>query len=542
MTLQHNIVAGALDTELQALQLVKIKSNMQFIKRPNQLTSYTSEQILELRKCALDPVYFITNYIKVQHPLKGSMPFNLYPYQKKCVKAFQENRWVITLQSRQSGKTTVIAAYILWYATFNSDKSVLVASNKNNNAIEIMARIKYAYEELPDWLKAGCNYYTKHSMEFDNGSRVWSEATTETTGRGKAISLLMLDELAFVPGKIQEQMWSSIAPTLSTGGSCIISSTPNGDQELFSRLWNEAKLGVNSLGGDENANSFFPVEVHWTEHPDRGDAFKAEMLNKLGETKWRQEFENEFLSSDDLLINTRVLQFMRYSTPQEVDRGFKIWKQPTQGKTYVIGVDLAEGLGKDFSTIQVVELESMEQIMEYRNNKINETQLYNALKYIMTRIEGIPLKQGEVKPVIYWSFENNSIGAAMSVLYYNDENFPENPELVSPDKKLGMNTSAKTKAMACRTLKKLIEKQKGNLKLNSELLIMELKNFIQKGGSFAAKNGATDDLVSAMLIVVRVIDYLSTQETEIFEKIYDTEQDFYDENTDEFAEPIGFVL
>lgn len=515
-------------------------SNLSLIKRANEVTDYTPEQLLELRRCARDPVYFIEKYVKIQHPKKGAQPLILYDFQKECITAFQKNRWNILLASRQTGKTTVIAMFLLWFASFQFDKQVLVASNKNSNAMEVMARIKFAYEEMPHWLKPGIHYYTKHSMEFDNGSKIWSEATTENTGRGKSLSLILIDELAYVPLRMQEAMWMSLAPTLSTGGACIVSSTPNGDQELFSQLWREAKLEV---------NGFHPTEVQWDQCPhydEHGNLmeqedFKKMMIKKLGETLWRQEYCNEFLSGESLLINTRLLQILKPTAPLYVDKGIKVWQEPRHDKTYIIGMDIAEGLGKDFSTIEVVELDTMAQIMEYRSNTVNETQLYNCMKYIMQKILSVTDQSGN-KPTVYWSFENNSIGATISVLYYNDESFPPEPEIVSPEAKLGMNTSAKTKSIACKVLKKLMEKQKGNLAINSEQFIMEMKSYVQHGAAYAAKKGATDDLISAMLIVVRVIEYLSTYEQDVFEKIYDTEQDFYDENDDIFDEPIPFVI
>lgn len=184
-----------------------------------------------------------------------------------------------------SHNTTVIAAYLLWYACFKADKNVLVASNKNTNAMDIMSRIIYAYEELPDWLKPGAKYATKHSLEFDNGSAIRSQATTASTGRGSAVSLLMLDELAFVPRRIQDEMWTSVAPTLSNGGSCIISSTPNGDQDLFAKLWRVSEL---ELETDDLA--FKNLFVEWHEHPDRDETFRRSMIAKIGELKFRQEY------------------------------------------------------------------------------------------------------------------------------------------------------------------------------------------------------------------------------------------------------------
>jgi hypothetical protein len=252
-----------------------------YYKKPGIQEEFSPEQILEYAKCLQDPVYFIKTYVMIQNPKTGKMKFEVYPYQERLLREFHANRFVITKVGRQMGKTTVIAAYLLWYSMFNEDKNVLVASNKNSNAMEIMSRITFAYEELPMWLKAGTKYATKHSLEFDNGSKLISQATTENTGRGLSISLLMLDELAFVKRSIQKEMWTSLAPTLSTGGSCIVSSTPNGDDDLFAELWTGAELG---------RNGFKAIEVQWDEHPDRDELFKQDMIAKVGELYWRQEY------------------------------------------------------------------------------------------------------------------------------------------------------------------------------------------------------------------------------------------------------------
>ena len=434
-----------------------------------------------------------------------------------------------------SHNTTVIAVYLLWFACFHFDKYILVASNKNAGAVDIMNRIRYAYEELPNWLKPGSAYYNKHAMEFDNGSMIVSSATTENTGRGRAISLLMLDELAFVPRRIQDEMWASLAPTLSTGGSCIISSTPNGDQDLFAQLWRGAVFGD---------NGFASLEVLWDEHPDRDEHYKEEMIKKIGEEKWRQEYACDFLSSDPLLINSLTLIALKAKAPVFTDKGFLFWKEPRFTQTYVIGVDVAEGVNKDFSTIQVVELETMEQVAEFRSNSIKEAQLYSAIKWIINKLLSYACQKTGKKPTIYWSFENNSAGAAINTLYWQDEFFPADAELISAQgDRGGMRTSNKPKLEACRHLKNLVEKARSPLVVNSSLLIMEFKNYVATGASYAAKPGATDDLVSAMLIVIRVIKQLAEYEPDVFEKLYTTGEDFYEEGAgDEYDEPVPFVI
>lgn len=260
------------------------KSKNPYLKRAHQPVEYTPELVQELLKCSQDPIYFIKNYIKIQHPIKGAIPFDLYPYQERLIKSFQLNRYNIVLSARQTGKSTVSAAYLLWYAIFHEDKTVLIVSNKNSNAMEMVSRIRYAYEYLPAWLKPGVtdNGWNKHEVGFDNKSRIISQATTENSGRGLSISLLFCDEFAFVNPTIQEEFWTSISPTLATGGSCIIASTPNGDSNLFAQLWRGAELGI---------NGFVPNWIKWDEPPGRNEKFKQQEIAKIGESRWRQEYE-----------------------------------------------------------------------------------------------------------------------------------------------------------------------------------------------------------------------------------------------------------
>jgi len=511
----------------------------ELIKKPNTEAEYNAWQVQELKRCRLDPVYFISNYMYVQHPKKGKLKLELFDYQIRCIRAFQENRWCVVKAGRQLGKSTVIAAYLLWFACFHFDKYIMVASNKNAGAIDIMNRIRYAYEELPDWLKPGAKAFNKHSVEFDNDSTITSSATTENTGRGRSISLLMLDELAFVQNRIQDEMWTSLAPTISTGGSCIISSTPNGDMDLFAKIWREAESGL---------NGFVPVEVLWNEHPERTETYKQEMIRKIGEEKWLQEYECEFISSDDLLINSITLANLRFAEPFMKDHGFVFWKEPSAKMTYIVGIDVAQGMNKDYSVIQVVELETMFQIAEFRSNRIKEPELYAAVKWICEKLLSYRNHAGK-PPGVHWSFENNSVGAAISALFNNDEHFPHEAELVSIGEKLGINTSGKSKALACKTLKTLIEKPKNNLVINSGPLIKELKTYVRSGAAYTAKFGAHDDLISAMLIVAQIIKQLSEYEPEVFTKLYESEGDFYHHDLDSTGEdeygggdPVPFVF
>lgn len=504
------------------------------IKRPGAVDEYSPEMILELRKCQADAVYFIRNYVRVQHPTRGNVPFALFDFQEKYIRHLQDNRFVLTLQPRQSGKTITTAAYLLWVACFTEDATILIASKSQSHALEIAARIRFAYEELPNWLKPGVKYYNRHNLEMVNGSRILSEATTEKTGRGLSITKLYLDEMGFVNPRIQEELWASLAPTLSTGGSAIISSTPNGDTELFSQLWRGAKSGQ---------NDFAPFEVHWREHPERGDEYWNSMVSQLGLLRTRQEVGCEFLSSDALLINSMKLQQIASTNHLYEDTGFKFWRNQEDivgdKNTYLVSCDPSTGSGNDFSVIEVFHFPSLEQVAEYRSNDVNIPLLYAKIKWIVNKLSAQDA-QGKRAEVV-WTFERNGIGEAIAALYYNDEKQPEHAELYCDNPaKLGVYTTGKSKILACLNLKQLIEKTNNGLKINSDTLLFELKNFIAKGGSYEAKSGATDDAVMATVGIMRLLTHLSTWDDKAFATVNSYVEP---DSTDEYGdEPIPFGI
>lgn len=489
------------------------------IKRPGANDEYSPHLIQELVRCGSDVIYFIEQYVKVQHPTKGTVPMVLYEYQKEMIDAIHNNKDSIILASRQLGKTTVVAAYILWMTCFQKDKLCVIASKAMNHATEIMSRIKFAYEELPLWLKPGCKYYSRTSIEFENGSKIKSEATSEKTGRGGSPSLLFIDEIAFLNKRIQEEMWASIAPSLSTGGKFILTSTPNGDSDLFASLWRAA---------NSNQNSFKPVKALWWQHPDRGEEYYNEMLGKLGPVKTRQELDCEFLSSDALLVDTRKLHEMRAVVPVSENMGFQFWRENLggAGKTYLVGVDPATGNGQDFTSIQIVEFPSLEQVGELRLNSVNVPLIYSKIKWLLKFLRR-PDSMGRRAEII-WSFERNGVGEALVALIQNDDSVDGGVYLDGCDlyndhvAKLGIYTTGKSKLISCMQLKNLIEKMKGGLKINSAHLIFELQNFTAKGGSYSARSGATDDGIMAMCVVMKLLNRLSSYDDSARQIIYET--------------------
>lgn len=489
------------------------RKNNPNIKGPNVQHEYTYEQLAELKKCAEDPVYFIKKYVKIQHATRGIVPFKLRPYQERMIHGYQDNRFVVVLSARQTGKSVTSGAFLLWYACFNFDKTVLIASNKNSNAMEMIHRIRLSYENLPMWLKPGIkdDGWNKHSIGFDNGTRIISEATSESSGRGLSISLLFLDEFAHVARNIQEEFWTSIEPTLSTGGACIMTSTPNGDIDIFASIWRGAAV---------EANGFFPIQVRWDEPPGRDQKFKDETIGRIGEQMWKQEYECDFLSSDALLINSMKLaevsliiekMFPKFAINNEVI----FWRDIKPGGTYLVGVDPATGSGKDFTAIVVYEFPSMRQVAEYRSNTMSPNDSYKVLKNILLYLE-------DKQAMVYFSVENNGVGEGIISLFEADENCPTNSEFVSElgKDKRGFYTSAKAKMKACVNFKEMFEKN--NIHICSKILLAELKTFTRQRGSYDHLPGSTSDCIAATLIVIRLIEEIATYDQNAFNKLYST--------------------
>lgn len=264
------------------------------VKKAHLIESFTTEHILEFAKCA-DPItgpeYFMSTYFYIQHPTQGRMLYQPYDYQKRLIHTYHNYRFSISLMPRQTGKSTSAAGYLLWYAMFVPDSTILIAAHKYTGSQEIMQRIRYAYELCPDYIRAGAVSYNKGNIDFDNGSRIVSTTTTENTGRGLSISLLYADEFAFVRPTIGREFWTSISPTLSTGGKCIITSTPNSDEDQFATLWKGANKCIDSHGNETplGINGFKSFRSYWDEHPDRDEKWAEEQRAQLGDDRFRRE-------------------------------------------------------------------------------------------------------------------------------------------------------------------------------------------------------------------------------------------------------------
>lgn len=273
-----------------------MSADNKLIKTANITQKWTEKDIEDLMKCQ-DPVngphYFLNNFFYIQHPTKGKLQYTPFDYQRRLIDSYHQHRFNVNLLPRQTGKTTTAGGYLLWYAMFIPDSTILIAAHKYTGAQEIMQRIRYAYELCPDHIRCGVRSYNKQSIDFDNGSRIIAQTTTETTGRGLSLSLLYADEFAFVPPNVASEFWTSISPTLATGGKAIITSTPNSDEDQFASIWKEANMRFDEYGNEQatGRNGFFPFKAHWSEHPDRDSKWANEERSRIGEERFRREHE-----------------------------------------------------------------------------------------------------------------------------------------------------------------------------------------------------------------------------------------------------------
>lgn len=509
------------------------------IKKANRQERFSEQQIQELSLCAdseLGYEFFCRNFFYIQHPVKGKLLFDPYDYQVRLLHSYHDHRFNINMLPRQTGKTTCAAGYLLWYAMFNPDQTILVAAHKYTGAQEIMQRIRYAYEDCPDHIRCGVTNYNKGSIEFDNGSRIVSATTTGNTGRGMSISLLYCDEFAFVQPNIADEFWTSISPTLATGGRAIITSTPNSDEDTFATIWKEANKKFDEFGNETEigTNGFFSFRAEWHEHPDRDEKWKDTEMARIGEERFRREYGCEFLVYDETLINSICLAGMEGREPTLKMGQARWYKKPSDEMIYAVALDPALGTGGNYAAIQVLELPSMIQVAEWQHNTTAVEGQIKILKDINRYIlECCPKMNGTN---IYWSVENNTVGEAALIVIKNmgEENIP-GLFIAEPIRKghvrkfrKGFNTTHRSKISACSRLKHLVES--GKMKVNSRPLISELKAFIASGISFKAKSGETDDLVSAMLLAVRMSAVMADWDNRVFEvmsgKLDDDDEDF----------------
>lgn len=476
-------------------QLSRIKNYLgnPKLKRINTQLQLTEHQVREFIKCSKDSIYFIENYVRIITLDKGFVQIKLYPFQHRAINDIDNNRRVIVKAGRQVGKTTMVVGYILWYILFNQDKFVAILANKAPTAREILNRIKVAYEALPLWLQQGVKTWNKGDIELENNCRVMATSTASSAIRGYSISLLYLDEFAFVPSNIAEEFFTSVYPTISSGetSKVLISSTPCGMNHYY-RMWTEATEGL---------NGFKHIEADWREVPGRDQKWADEQRRVLGNEKFLQEMECEFMGSAGTLLSSASLKSLAFVKPVHTsDNGIKIYEQPKQEHVYTIVADTSRGKGLDYSACVVIDCTIPYKVVaSYKDNNISPLVYPSILK-----------KMGDYYNQAYALVEINDNGQQVVDSLFEDYEYENILSTIEIKSKIaltwgygnksnrGIRTTKSVKRLGCSILKNLIEQNK--LIIQDFDTIAELSTFIAKGSSFEAEEGGHDDLVMCLVL------------------------------------------
>ena len=505
------------------------------LKKANVAQNFTKKQVAEFLKCAEDPVYFIQKYVRIVSLDEGVIPFRMYDFQEKMVTKFHENRFNIAKLPRQSGKSTIVTSYLLWYVLFNPNVNVAILANKAATAREMLQRLQLSYENLPKWLQQGILGWNKGSLELENGSKILAASTSASAVRGMSFNIIFLDEFAFVPNHIAEQFFSSVYPTVSSGKKTkvIIISTPHG-MNMFYKLWHDAEL---------KKNEYVTTDVHWSQVPGRDDAWKEQTIANTSEAQFKVEFECEFLGSVDTLISASKLRVMPYEDPLRQNRGLAVYEDVKEEHNYILTVDVSRGIGGDASAFVVLDTTEIPYrlVARYKNNEIKPIVFPNIIvdvaknynnAYILCEVNDIG---GQVADIIQFDLEyENLLMAAMR----GRAGQQLGQGFSGKKTQLGVKMSTATKQVGCSNLKALIEEDK--LHISDYDTIAELTTFIQKGNSFQAEDGCHDDLAMCLVMFawMAMQEYFKEMhDNDVRARIYADQRDAIEQD----MAPFGFI-
>ena len=505
------------------------------LKKANVAYDFSPEDVKEFVKCSTNPVYFIRNYIKIVSLDEGVIPFTMYDFQEDMVERFHEHRFNIAKLPRQSGKSTIVTAYLLWYVLFNDNVNVAILANKAATAREMLGRLQLSYENLPKWMQQGIVGWNKGSLELENGSKILAASTSASAVRGMSFNIIFLDEFAFVPNHIAEQFFSSVYPTISSGKKTkvIIISTPHG-MNMFYKLWHDA---------ERKANEYIPTEVHWSQVPGRDEVWKEQTIRNTSEQQFRVEFDCEFLGSVDTLISPSKLRIMPYDDPIKQNRGLAVYEDVKEEHNYIVTVDVSRGIGGDYSAFCVMDTTTLPYtlVARYKNNEIKPIILPNIIvdvaknyngAYILCEVNDIG---GQVADIIQYDLEyENLLMAAMR----GRAGQQLGQGFSGKKTQLGVKMSTAVKQVGCSNLKALIEDDK--LIIKDYDTIAELTTFIQKGQSFQAEDGCHDDLAMCLVMFawMAMQEYFKEMhDNDVRARIYADQRDSIEQD----MAPFGFI-
>jgi hypothetical protein len=468
----------------------------------------------EYKKCATDPIYFIRKHCYIQEPIRGRILFDLYPYQEQAITDFETNLYNIILKGRQIGISTAVACYALWLMLFHKDKNVLVIATKQDTAKNLITKVRFAFDHLPAYLKVKCIENNKLSLRFANGSQIKASTAAGDSGRSEALSLLILDEAAFI--KNAEEIWVAALPTLSTGGRAVLISTPNGVGNFFHKTYSKAMQGLAERKGDDDM-LFHPIKLDWRVHPDRDQKWRDRMGQAQGEREARQEYDAEFIGSGNTVIDGDLIEFyaaeienlkpLRKGGP---DGNLHVFEEPDYKKAYIVVADVARGDGTDFSACHVIEAESCAQVAEYKG-KLGTTEYAHFLISLATDYNDALLVVEREN--VGWAVLQVIIDRGYRNLFYmsKDRQVVETERHVSnrfnaEEKKMipGFGTSVRTRPLIISKLDTYMREKA--VTIRSMRLIEELRVFIWENSKAQAQQGYNDDLVMALAIGLWIRD------------------------------------
>ena len=505
------------------------------LKKANTPIEFTQEQIYEFMRCREDPVYFANNYIKIVSLDEGLTQFHPYHFQEKLINNFHENRFNICKMPRQTGKSTTVVSYLLHYAVFNASVNIGILANKAATARELLGRLQTAYENLPKWMQQGIIAWNKGSLELENGSKILAASTSASAVRGMSFNILFLDEFAFVPNHVADSFFASVYPTITSGKDTkvIIVSTPHGMNHFY-RMWHDAEKGK---------SEYIPTDVHWSEVPGRDSKWKETTIANTSEAQFKVEFECEFLGSVNTLIAPSKLRTLIYDNPIQRSAGLDVYKPPEEDHDYVMTVDVARGVGEDYSAFVVVDItEFPHQIVsKYRNNDIKPMLFPNIIyeiaknynsAYILCEVNDIG---DQVASILQYDLEYQNLlmcsmrGRAGQIV---GQGFS------GKKTQLGVKMSKTVKKVGSLNLKTLIEEDK--LIFNDYEIISELTTFISKHNSFEAEEGCNDDLAMCLVIYAWLVqmDYFKElTDQDVRKRLYEEQKNQIEQD----MAPFGFL-
>ena len=505
------------------------------LKKANTPIEFTQEQILEFMKCKEDPVYFANNYIKIVSLDEGLTQFHPYHFHEKLINNFHNNRFNICKMPRQTGKSTTVVSYLLHYAVFNDSVNIGILANKAATARELLGRLQTAYENLPKWMQQGIVAWNKGSLELENGSKILAASTSASAVRGMSFNILFLDEFAFVPNHVADSFFASVYPTITSGKNTkvIIVSTPHGMNHFY-RMWHDA---------ERSKNEYIPTDVHWSEVPGRDEVWKEQTIANTSEQQFKVEFECEFLGSVDTLIAPSKLRTLVYDNPVQRNAGLDVYEPSKENHDYVMTVDVARGVGEDYSAFVVVDITEFPHkvVAKYRNNDIKPMLFPNIIyevaksynsSFILCEVNDIG---DQVASILQYDLEYQNLlmcsmrGRAGQIV---GQGFS------GKKTQLGVKMSKTVKKVGSLNLKTLIEEDK--LIFNDYEIISELTTFISKHNSFEAEEGCNDDLAMCLVIYAWLVqmDYFNElTDQDVRKRLYEEQKNQIEQD----MAPFGFM-